>query len=497
MVIFGSVVAFEIVFGAFVVAFVVLTVLTMRFVFQRNREALGRFRRSRQSKDAEDGEGEGAGSPGGAGGPGAGDGGEEPEPPVIALVLAGGGNKGAIQVGMLEVLAEHGFVPDMIFGASVGAVNGAAYAGDPTRRGAERLTEVWRGLTGEDVFPEGRLHGPWRWLRQRPAVHTNDGLRRIVEGGLVFERLEDAEVPFEVVATSLSDGQAHWFTSGPAVEAILASAAIPAILPPVEIDGEAYIDGGVVDNVPIWRAVDAGADVILVLLCGPPVYTPPPAKRPVEAMVNALFVSIHARFAVDAARLPEGVEVVLCTGDASVVRDYADFSHTEALMNVGRAEAADVLRRHWAVLGLEKPPVVHPVDDGAAASGAGEPTTSEPTTSEPGPDLVPEATVDAERHERRTPSPGEGPADLDDVPTGSVPTQPVPTQPVPTDSVPGTSVPDLLGSLDTGSAPPAGETGHGGAQPRGDAEPPGDEGGWTTRIPAPRFARTLVSRRSR
>ena len=374
MVVVGSVVAFDVVFGAFVAAFVVLTVLTVRCVFRRNPAGMARYRRARASED--DGSGEG-GVPGSERGVGpTGDAGgedeeeDEPEPPVIALVLAGGGNKGAVQVGMLEVLAEHGFVPDMIFGSSVGAVNGGAYAGDPTRRGAERLTEVWRGLTGEDVFPEGRLHGPWRWLRQRPAVHGNDGLRRIIEAGLTFDRLEDAPIPFEVVATSLTDGQAHWFTSGPAAEAVLASAAIPAILPPVVIDGEAYIDGGVVDNVPIWRAVDAGATVILVLLCGPPVYSPPVAKRPVEAMVNALFVSIHARFAVDASRLPEGVEVVLCTGDASVVHDYADFSHTEALMNVGRAEAAEVLRRHWEILGLDRPPTVHPIG-GADAPGTG------------------------------------------------------------------------------------------------------------------------------
>ena len=117
------------------------------------------------------------------------------------------------------------------------------------------------------------------------------------------------------MATSLVDGRERWFTYGPAVDAVLASAAMPAIFPPVEIDGERYIDGGVVDNVPIQRAIDAGATRIVVLLCSPPVFEPPVARRPVEGMVNALFIAIHARFVRDMAHLPD-VEVVLCSAGA-------------------------------------------------------------------------------------------------------------------------------------------------------------------------------------
>ena len=271
---------------------------------------------------------------------------EEPEPELTALVLAGGGPRGAVQVGMLQVLADHGFVPDRIYGSSVGAINGVGFASDPTSAGVERMAQIWLGLGREDIYPQGRLHGPWLYLQQRDSVYASSGLRKIMEEGFAFDRLEETAVPVEVVATSLSDGREHWFTYGPAIDAVLASMAIPAIFPPVEIGDERFIDGGVVNNVPIRRAIDAGATKIVVLLCAPPVFTPIQPKRPVEAMVNALMISVHARFARDMAQLPPGVEVILCVGNEGVSRDFDDFSTTESLIAQGREEASEVVRRY-------------------------------------------------------------------------------------------------------------------------------------------------------
>jgi NTE family protein len=108
----------------------------------------------------------------------------EQNPGMTAFVLAGGGSRGAVQVGMLAELTDRGIRPDRVYGASVGAVNGAAYCGEPTVEGVERLADVWRRLKGEDIFPQGRVHGPWMFFQQRPAVHSNAGLRRIIEEGL-------------------------------------------------------------------------------------------------------------------------------------------------------------------------------------------------------------------------------------------------------------------------------------------------------------------------
>ncbi len=290
-------------------------------------------------------------------------------------MLAGGGTRGAVQVGMLQVLTEHGFVPDRIYGASVGAVNGAAFAGDPTRDGVQRMTEIWRGLTRETVYPQGRLHGPWLYVQQRDSVFVNAGLRKVIEEGIGFERLEDAVIPVEVVATSLTDGRERWFTYGPAIDAVLASSAVPAIFPPVEVDGERFIDGGVVDNVPIKRAIDRGATRIVVLLCDPPAYTPTSPRRPIEAMLNALLISIHARFARDLAQLPEGVEVIVCSGSEGGIRDFDDFSTTEALIALGREEASEVVRRY----GLGVPGAVD-------TTVTAEPMPTPGSTSEPRPE---------------------------------------------------------------------------------------------------------------
>ncbi|MHB1775390.1 MAG: patatin-like phospholipase family protein [Acidimicrobiales bacterium] len=265
---------------------------------------------------------------------------------MTAFVLAGGGSRGAVQVGMLSELVDRGIRADRVYGASVGAVNGAAYCGDPTPEGMKRLESVWRGLSGARVFPRGLGHGPWTFLQQRQSVHSAAGLREVIEEGLAYERLEDAEVPLEVVTTSLTDGRERWLTSGPVVEAVLASAAIPAIFPPVRVDGDLLVDGGVVNNVPISRPIAAGATRIFVLLCGPLHYQPRPPRRPVEAVLAGFFVAIHARFTRELALLPEGVEVVVFSGGGEPSADYRDFSATPELIDAGRGEVAAVLDRY-------------------------------------------------------------------------------------------------------------------------------------------------------
>jgi NTE family protein len=338
----ASISAFAVVFGLFVVVSAVLLILVIRFILGGASASRARWMAAQEDQPDED----------------------EEDPPrgMTALVLAGGGTRGALQIGMLQVLTEHGFRPDRIYGSSVGAVNGVAFAGDPTREGVERMTQIWGGLTRERVYPQGRLHGPWLFIAQRASVYPDVGLRQVIEEGVQFATLEEATIPVEVVATSLTDGRERWFTYGPALEAVLASCAIPAIFPPVEIDGERYIDGAVVNNVPIRRAIDAGATRIVVLLCTPPVFTPQLPKRPVEAMLNALLISIHARFGREMAQLPPGVEVILCSGVEGGDRDFDDFSTTEALIAQGREEAAEVVRRYG--LGVPGPAAPPPGPDG-------------------------------------------------------------------------------------------------------------------------------------
>jgi NTE family protein len=270
----------------------------------------------------------------------------QPTTPKTAFVLAGGGSRGAGQIGMLAELTRRGIRADRVYGASVGAINGGAYASNPTPEGVEQMAEIWRKLKGDEIFPRSPLDGPWLFLQKRPSVHANTGLRAIIESGVDFENLEDAAIPFELVTTSLTDGRERWIAHGNAVEAILASSAIPSIFPPVTIDGDVLVDGGVVNNVPISRALAAGCTRIFVLLCGPLHYHPRPPRRPAEAALTAFFVAIHARFVRELTSIPPGVDVVVFSGGGEPSAQYRDFSGTAAMIEEGRAEVAEVLDRY-------------------------------------------------------------------------------------------------------------------------------------------------------
>jgi NTE family protein len=281
-----------------------------------------------------------------------------------AFVFAGGGSRGSAQIGMLQALVARGVRADAVYGASVGAINAAGYCSDPTPGGVDHMAEQWRAITRDDVFPQGRFPTPLRFLQQREAVHPNDGVRRIIENGVSFARLEDSPIPFEIVATSLTDGRTHWFSDGPVTERIMASAALPALLPPVEIEGKTFIDGGVVDNVPIGRAIDQGAERVFVLLCGPLHFTPHHYRRPVEAVLTAFFIAVHAKFARELEHLREGVEVIVFTVDSEPVSRYDDFSATDALIGAGRANA-NVILDFWERGGIgEWQPIVPDIGPG-------------------------------------------------------------------------------------------------------------------------------------
>jgi len=263
--------------------------------------------------------------------------------PGTAFVLGGGGNLGAVQVGMLQALLEAGVVPDVVIGCSVGALNAAGIAADPTVTGVRRMRETWLELDGDELFPAGRLSGLWMLGRRGQAIQPNSGLRRLIERTLPYKRLEDAVIPVHVNATSLATGRGHWFTSGPAVEAILASAALPAVFPPVVVDGEAYIDGGVVDNVPISRALALGARRVYVLHVGNfdrPRQLP---RRPIDVLLQSFSIARNHRFLAETDDPPPDVElVVLPAVDPGRMRRN-DFSRSRDLIDRAYAAAREFL----------------------------------------------------------------------------------------------------------------------------------------------------------
>jgi len=260
------------------------------------------------------------------------------------FVLGGGGNLGALQVGMLEAVIDRGIIPDEIVGCSVGAVNAAAVASDPSRAGMDRLKEVWLTVAADIVAPVSKFDGVRLLTNRGASLQTNAGLRRVLEVALPFRRFEDFPVQFHVVATSLRSQTERWFSTGDVIEPILASAALPAIFPPVMIDGDLLIDGGVLNNVPLSRAFDLGATHVYVFHVGNFERARPAPKRPVDVLLQAFSITRSYRFKTESTQAPPpGVEVTILPSVDPGKLKYNDFGRSRELMERGRAATAAFL----------------------------------------------------------------------------------------------------------------------------------------------------------
>ena len=260
-----------------------------------------------------------------------------------AFVLGGGGVLGAHEVGMLRALDEAGIRPDLVVGTSVGAINGVVVAADP-HTAAARLTEVWQDGVLREAFGESLLGRMAQLARTRTHVHSIEPLRRLLEERLPVARFEDLAVPFQCVAACLEAAGARWFTSGPLVPAVLASCAVPGLLPPVEIDGEHFFDGGLVHSIPVGRAVQLGAQVIYVLHVGrieQPLEVP---RWPWQVGLVAFEISRRHRFVEEMSALPDGIRVhVLPAGGNGRPPDLSQLRYrnrTQVSANIERAYQA-------------------------------------------------------------------------------------------------------------------------------------------------------------
>jgi NTE family protein len=232
-----------------------------------------------------------------------------------AFVLGGGGLLGAAEAGMARALLEAGVTPDLICGTSIGAINGAALAADPTPRGARELLSTWRELA-DDAVLGGSLVGRFvELVRSGTSLHDTAELRRRLAERLPVRTFAELTVPFQCVAASIERAREHWFDSGDLIDAVLASCALPGVFPPVAVDGEHFFDGGLVNSVPLGRAVQHGADTVWVLHVGRLEEALNVPRFPWEVGFVAFEIARRHRFHTDLAGVPEGVTVhVLPTG---------------------------------------------------------------------------------------------------------------------------------------------------------------------------------------
>ncbi|MCO5992039.1 patatin-like phospholipase family protein [Actinoallomurus rhizosphaericola] len=263
--------------------------------------------------------------------------------PKTAFVLGGGGLLGAHEVGMLRALAEAGIRPDLIVGTSVGAFNGAFVASDP-EKAADLLTQAWQGEGAGSVFAGSFFSRVSTLIRSGTHLHSTELLATALDALIPADRIEDLAVPFHCVAANIERAEARWFTRGPLVPAVLASCAVPGVLPPVRIGDEHFYDGGLVHSIPIGRALREGARTVYVLQVGrieKPLTAP---TRPWQVGLVAFEIARRHRFAEEMGELPDDVTVhVLPTGSngqsvgLSQLR-YRDASRVET--NIERAYEA-------------------------------------------------------------------------------------------------------------------------------------------------------------
>jgi NTE family protein len=267
-------------------------------------------------------------------------------PSETAFVLSGGASLGAIQVGMLRALYERGIAPDLIVGTSVGAFNAAFIASRPqTVETADRLEAIWVGLRRSQVFPVSAKTGLLGFVGTRDHLVPDTGLRRLLSAHLERERLEEMPIPLYVVAVDVITGEELRLSAGPATEAVIASASVPGLLPPVCWHGRALIDGGVANATPISHAIELGARRVYVLPTGHACALEKPPGGALAMALNALSLLTQRRLIDDVERHRFDAELIVLPPPCPLRTLPTDFSHAEALIRRGHEDAARFLDR--------------------------------------------------------------------------------------------------------------------------------------------------------
>ncbi len=274
---------------------------------------------------------------------------------TTAFVLGGGGVLGAVEVGMLRALFDHGIRPELVLGTSVGALNGAMVARDPSPAVIGRLTDLWRGASEarQEVYGDRPFRTVRRAVSTGTHIYSAKPLKKRLREEFGDTRIEDLPVRFQVCAASIERAAEHWFDSGPVVDAVVASAAVPGLLPPAKVGDEHFLDGGIVNSVPVERAVRLGATRIFVLQVGRvdrPLQVP---RRPWEVARVSFEIARRHRFVREMSELPDDVEAHVLPARGTSSRDDSllgsrDFGGVQRRIDETWEASRAYLREHLA-----------------------------------------------------------------------------------------------------------------------------------------------------
>lgn len=265
-------------------------------------------------------------------------------PPERVFVFPSGGSGGATQVGILRALLETGIYPDAVVGSSVGALNAAFLAIDPTAARADELAAIWAGITRGDVFGRNRYGTVYRLARRHDHIYTPLALRALITRFCAVSDLADTKIPVHVVTTDLDHGVARWWASGPAHEILYASACLPGLFPPAVLSGHRHVDGGVLEPAPVGYAVDLDPAEVYVLgeVVGPDADA---ARRltALDVLIRSFAISRYARLPEPSMMARLGQRVITVPGASTAGIEITNFSHTSRLIRDSYERAAGFL----------------------------------------------------------------------------------------------------------------------------------------------------------
>jgi len=271
----------------------------------------------------------------------------------VAFVLSGGGNRGALEVGVLRALLERNIRPHILVGTSVGAINATAIAINPFLEGARWLEDTWRRVTRKDVLPDNYMSMALRLLTGGSGLFNNKRLKDFLEFHLPtgirrFADIETAEL--YITAVDLNTRELHVFgidRTESIIDAVMASTAFPLLLSPWEYQGRQYVDGAVVSDLPIRVAVEMKASEVYAIDVGKRQSVRQGRRGVLQVIRQVLNTAAYQRFLGDmgwASKLPQD-RIHYINVDVFDEVGLRDFNHTSEMIKKGHQIGLDYLRR--------------------------------------------------------------------------------------------------------------------------------------------------------
>lgn len=258
----------------------------------------------------------------------------------VALVLCGGGSRGALEVGFYRAVRELGLPIDLVIGSSIGALNGAFIAaGMPP----DELARLWLRVRRQDVMR-------WNWKglllpRRAPGLYTLDPLRELLLRTLPATRFEDLRLPLTITTTDLQLGKAvHWSGSGDLIEPLIASLSLPVFFPPVRIGNHQFVDGGVANNVPLEQAGALGTRHALMIECVCCQRIPAPFASLLGVLGRSLSIAFDCKYGIDRQHAGKSMQLHVVRPDLQLDVGLLDLRRTADLIDAGYRQTLNYFR---------------------------------------------------------------------------------------------------------------------------------------------------------